>query len=87
MTALEACAQWLAAYRGDGADLRTKNVAAILGMYAEHNAPGLAALTKAVANVISVGLSLAAAAAEQAAELRRLRARVEVLEAHERAIV
>jgi hypothetical protein len=80
MTALEACAEWLAAFRATTKKKRSANMAAILGMYGEHNAPGLSELKRATANVISVALSLSAASVEQSAELKRLRARVEELE-------
>ena len=88
MTALDAIAAWLRDYQGEGADRRARNVAAILGLAAERNAPGLGALTKQVANVTSVVLSLARVSGAQASMLRglsdenaALRARVEKLEA------
>lgn len=88
MTALDAIAAWLRDYQGQGADKRARNVAAILGMAAEHNAPGLGALTRQVANVTSVVLSLARVSGAQADALRgladenaALRARVEKLDA------
>lgn len=72
MSALDAIAAWLAAYRGDGADQRAKNLAAVMGIYAERNAPGLGALAKQVANVTSVVLSLARVSSAQASMLREL---------------
>jgi hypothetical protein len=88
MTALDAITEWLRAHRAEGADQRTKNIAAMLGMVGERSAPGLTALTKAVANTVSVVLSLSRVSTAQANMLRgladenaALRARVEKLEA------
>lgn len=75
MTAIDAISQWLAKYKADA-----KNpVNSLLGMYGEHNAPGLDGVKRALANAVSVVLSLAAASSNQAAEIRRLRAELEEL--------